>query len=699
MKYTEQPILFPCEGETLLGILVQPQTPAGTGVVIVVGGPQYRAGSHRQFVLLSRALAAAGYPVLRFDYRGMGDSTGEPRDFQGVSEDISAAIDSLQKAQPTVRQVVLWGLCDGASAALLYCHETSDPRVSGLCLLNPWVRSEATLARTQVKHYYSRRLMQKEFWVKLLSGQVALVALGAFAKNIRLSTLGSNQPAIETQAFQQRMARGWNSFSGPILLCLSGEDYVAKEFLEHARTDAAWKGSLERASLSRKELQGVDHTFSSAVSRSQVENFTLDWLARQASPTTPLQTRPPSDMEFERFDPTGCGFPKPKVPVLPALSWQSLGLERSDVFSSIRPYTNASYFARGRYALAEAYRLSGVSVDSALLAPAYHCRTMLDPAIRLGAEIGLYALKPDLSPDLETLTACLAASRKPVKAMLLTHYFGFAQSLEPLAAFCAKHDITLIEDCSHALFGKSETNTTHKSESLGKTGRFVIASPYKFFPCEDGGILWANDSAAFPDRQKFTPSLKQELKGLLRSVQRARDQHQPLDINTLDDELEALARQSAPTGRHVRQPRTRISEHYHATEERLTSLTGSRWVIRLTNQVRLAARRRENYLQWAAAVAGLPHCRALFPALPNECVPYMFPLYIDHPEIHFLALKRLGVPVWRWDDMASSTCHVAADYRLRLLHLPCHQELTQDQMAWMTTAVKKAMLQLPAGEP
>ena len=61
MNYTEQTTAFACAGETLLGILAEPQTPAHTGVVVVVGGPQYRVGSHRQFVLLSRALAAAGF--------------------------------------------------------------------------------------------------------------------------------------------------------------------------------------------------------------------------------------------------------------------------------------------------------------------------------------------------------------------------------------------------------------------------------------------------------------------------------------------------------------------------------------------------------------------------------------------------------------------------------------------------------------
>src|SRR5450759_3426358 len=131
MTYTEETTLFACAGDTLLGILAAPETPAQTGVVVIVGGPQYRVGSHRQFVLLSRALATAGYGVLRFDYRGMGDSTGAQRDFEAVSADIASAIDTLRQRLPSVKYIALWGLCDAAAAALLYCHDTQDPRVTG----------------------------------------------------------------------------------------------------------------------------------------------------------------------------------------------------------------------------------------------------------------------------------------------------------------------------------------------------------------------------------------------------------------------------------------------------------------------------------------------------------------------------------------------------------------------------------------
>ncbi len=286
MTYTEETTLFPCEGEALVGILAKPASPADAGVVLIVGGPQYRAGSHRQFVLLSRALATAGYPVLRFDYRGMGDSSGAQRDFESASRDVGAAIDQLQQRVPTVQRIVLWGLCDGASAALLYCHETQDPRVKGMCLLNPWVRSEASLAKTQVKHYYTQRLRQKEFWVKLLSGKVALSALSGFAAKLRQSSGDAKQPQNELGTFQQRMAKAWHGFGGHILLVLSGDDYTAKEFVEHAQTDVAWKNYVGHDQLTRHKIPGVDHTFSNAAARQQVERITLDWIAIQLGQST-----------------------------------------------------------------------------------------------------------------------------------------------------------------------------------------------------------------------------------------------------------------------------------------------------------------------------------------------------------------------------------------------------------------------------
>ncbi len=289
MNYTEEAVFFACEGETLFGILAKPDTPKDIGVVVIVGGPQYRAGSHRQFVLLSRALAAAGYAVLRFDFHGMGDSGGPPGDFETVSQDVAAAIDALHLLIPAMKHVALWGLCDGASAALLYCHERQDPRVAGLMLLNPWVRSEASQARTQVKHYYTQRLRQKEFWLKLIRGQVAAHAVSGLVSSLKRAFSSAPRRATEHPhlTFQQKMAAAWRQFKGKILLILSGDDYTAKEFLEYAAADAAWSESLAKPGVSRHGLPNADHTFSTTESNCSMVQLTLRWLEQTSSTLGP----------------------------------------------------------------------------------------------------------------------------------------------------------------------------------------------------------------------------------------------------------------------------------------------------------------------------------------------------------------------------------------------------------------------------
>jgi exosortase A-associated hydrolase 1 len=273
--------MFDCRGERLLGIL-HPSPGADTAVLVIVGGPQYRAGSHRQFVQLARALSGAGYAVMRFDYRGMGDSGGTPQGFERVSDDIASAIDALQQRLPEVRHVVLWGLCDGASAALMYCDDRRDPRVRGVCALNPWVRSEASLASTQLKHYYTQRLVSAQFWAKLLRGQVAAGALKELGRKLRAATTASSSSADAAPAdFRQRMARGWQRAGGRILLILSGNDYTAKEFIEHAGADKTWRTLLAQPRVRRHTVDNADHTFSDEASRLAAERLTIAWLRDQ----------------------------------------------------------------------------------------------------------------------------------------------------------------------------------------------------------------------------------------------------------------------------------------------------------------------------------------------------------------------------------------------------------------------------------
>lgn len=284
MNYLEKTFLIDCEGDCLVSILT---TPSGdifhTGVVIVVGGPQYRVGSHRQFALLCRALATAGIACLRFDCRGMGDSEGEPRSFTGIGEDIRAAIDAFMKRQAGLSEVILWGLCDGATASAFYAPE--DKRVRGLVLLNPWVRTDQTEAQAYIKHYYWQRLTSGAFWQKLMRGELGIwrsarEALQLVKRSVSASEKGEPGASSPNDTAGRTLPdRFYHSLScRPIdaLFVLSGKDLVASEFEDLVKGDRDWSALLQHFQVER--LPDSDHTFSDPIQAKLVSSLTLDWI-------------------------------------------------------------------------------------------------------------------------------------------------------------------------------------------------------------------------------------------------------------------------------------------------------------------------------------------------------------------------------------------------------------------------------------
>ena len=282
----EQPLIFECEGSRLVGILHRPEGDAEVagrprvGIVIVVGGPQYRVGSHRQFTVMARAFCAAGYAVLRFDYRGMGDSEGEGRSFEDVDSDIRAALDALLREVPSLESALLWGLCDAASACLIYAHRR-DPRVSGLVLANPWVRTLAGEAKAYLRHYYFQRLLQKSLWEKVLRG--AFNPLQSLRELTRLFartfSRGEAAGAAGTRAnFVERMHAGLEGSTVPVLLLISEVDLTAKEFVDHCASRTEWQALLRQERIRRESLAGIDHTFSGAQSMRTVIGVCLSWM-------------------------------------------------------------------------------------------------------------------------------------------------------------------------------------------------------------------------------------------------------------------------------------------------------------------------------------------------------------------------------------------------------------------------------------
>lgn len=279
----EIPIVFESAGHPLVGMLHPAKGNPEIGILVMVaGGPQYRIGGHRQLVLWARRFSSHGFPVFRFDFSGMGDSYGEYVGFENVEADISAALDRFFAETPSLKQVVLWGECNACSASLIFAHK--DPRVKGIVMLNPWVRTEQGAAKAVVKHYYLNRLTQRSFWAKVLSLKFDM--FGSIRSAIKMIGTARGQRKDNKEAssdsdhrvFPERMLDGLSRYKGRIMLVMSGRDMVSKEFDDLLQAAPLWRKYLAACATIRHDLQYADHTFSTAEWRDQVAQWGLEWL-------------------------------------------------------------------------------------------------------------------------------------------------------------------------------------------------------------------------------------------------------------------------------------------------------------------------------------------------------------------------------------------------------------------------------------
>lgn len=76
------------------------------------------------------------------------------------------------------------------------------------------------------------------------------------------------------------------------------------------------------------------------------------------------------------------------------------------------------------------------------------------------------------------------------KAIIAMHYGGVACEMDDICAIAARHNVSVVEDNAHGLFGK------YKGQYLGTFGRLATQSFHetKNFSCGEGGALFINHS-------------------------------------------------------------------------------------------------------------------------------------------------------------------------------------------------------------
>ncbi len=250
---TRRHFTFSCEGARLVATL--DGIPGETGLLLVSGGNEVRAGAWNGQARFAARIAAEGYPVLRFDRRGVGDSEGGNGEFRSSAPDIRAALEAFRAECPGLRRVIGFGNCDAASALML----AKGAGLDGLVLSNPWtIEDTAAEAPAEVvRDHYRRRLADPAAIKRLLTGQVAV------GKLVRSLVAAARPARAQPVGLAQEIAAGIAGFSGPVRLLVAERDRTGLAFMAH------WQKADPRV----RRCAGATHSY--------VEPDAQDWLLAQ----------------------------------------------------------------------------------------------------------------------------------------------------------------------------------------------------------------------------------------------------------------------------------------------------------------------------------------------------------------------------------------------------------------------------------
>ena len=240
------PLSFGCGSFRLAATL--DTAPGTAGLLIVSGGNEIRSGAFSGQARLAARIAKAGFPVFRFDRRGIGDSEGENRGFRRSAKDIAAAIEAFRAIAPQIQRVVAFGNCDAASALMLAGGAGCD----ALVLSNPWTieqdesgaEADAAPPPAAIRARYLEKLKNPREVARLLGGGVDL---GKLARGLARS-LG---PAPAPSSLAQEMRAGLAAFTGDVRILIATADRTAQVF------ESAWDAADPRI----RRCEGAGHAY------------------------------------------------------------------------------------------------------------------------------------------------------------------------------------------------------------------------------------------------------------------------------------------------------------------------------------------------------------------------------------------------------------------------------------------------------
>lgn len=253
----EEQIIIHTDLHRLSGVLHIPQCDKDEkkpALVICHGFIGSKVGQHRIFVKTARQLCQAGVVVLRFDFSGCGESSGEYRDVT-ITEQIreaGKAIDVLVQ-HPNVDSGKITLIGHSLGGAIAASVASSDKRIYQLILLSPVANPFDDIVQ----------IVGQERYQKCLQESVMNFEGFEIGRDLFLSL--SKVHPLETI----------HQFQGNVLLIHGSEDEdtpVENSYQYQSILDKRLQGQCEL-----QIIQGADHTYNSPLWERELQEIIVGW--------------------------------------------------------------------------------------------------------------------------------------------------------------------------------------------------------------------------------------------------------------------------------------------------------------------------------------------------------------------------------------------------------------------------------------
>lgn len=334
---------------------------------------------------------------------------------------------------------------------------------------------------------------------------------------------------------------------------------------------------------------------------------------------------------------------------------------------------NFKYTINGRAALYRLFLNIPPERGSTILMPAFHCPTIVEPAMAAGYQIKFYDVDLSLLKAVKDIEGLIDES---IAAVLIINYFGFQFDLGALISTRLK-DYLVIEDCSHSFFNPRSMSLTEMR------GDACVYSFWKQLPSIVGGGVRADKNLLWRSEVNYT-SLKNSIcttKDLTKiAIKTLINDVLPLVpiFGAFNDKKDLL---SGPvTNRSIER-----SYPFNKDECFLNIPWFAKAIISHSDLSSIARRRRKNFKLYLELLSDVGGYRRVFTCLPSEVCPWAFPIFLDDRYNNDWVLRNKGLLFFTFGELLhpitnqiSTSIPSALMLRDGILCLPVHQDLSEE---------------------